>query len=195
MALARHSLSSRRNEGRRSALVVATRSAGEVVLTLLLKKQGDGRTAFTLERADGTRTWQRQERHAAFYAAHDLTHYAVESTLGLRAAFYGLVAGGWDFDDFMPPYPRGPLGAEALWAETLVGLLDVERGTTPPGETMMSAEEFNAQLHAKLHAAQLAPPRDVSEHELTAIREKRDALLSQFAALADGDTLRLVIES
>lgn len=163
------------------------------MLTLLLKKQTDGRSAFTLERADGTRTWQRQARHAAFFAAHDLTHYAVESVLGLQAAFYGLVAGGWDFDDFLPPYPRGPLGAEALWAETLVGLLDVERGTTAPGETMMSAGEFDAQLRAKLAAAGLTLPRALDESRLAEIRARRDALLEEWQRLPAGETLRLVI--
>ncbi|MBA3852795.1 MAG: hypothetical protein C0503_00180 [Gemmatimonas sp.] len=164
------------------------------MLTLLLKKHSDGRTAFTLERADGSRTWQRQERHAAFFAAHDLTHYALETITGLRHAFYGLVAQGWDFDDFLPPYPRGPLGAEALWAETLVGLLDVERGTTAPGDTMMSAEEFNAQLSAKLADAGLTAPRALEEVTLRAIRMRRDALIAEWEALPRGETLRLVID-
>ena len=96
------------------------------MLAFLLKKQADGRSALTLERADGTRTWQRQDRHAAFFAAHDLTHLAVETTLGLREAFLGRVAQGWDFDDFLPPYPRGA--------------------------TRMPAAEFNAQLAATLRA-------------------------------------------
>ncbi len=165
------------------------------MLTLLLKKQPDGRTAFTLERADGTRTWQRQERHAAFFAAHDLTHYAVETVLGLREAFYGLVARGWDFDDFLPPYPRGPLCAEALWAETLVGLLDVERGTTAPGETLMPAAEFDAQLRAKLADAELTPPLELDERSLAEIRARRDALIGEWRALPAGETLRLVIET
>lgn len=165
------------------------------MLTLLLKKQPDGRTAFTLERADGTRTWQRQERHAAFFAAHDLTHYAVETVLGLREAFYGLVSRGWDFDDFLPPYPRGPLCAEALWAETLVGLLDVERGTTAPGETLMPAAEFDAQLQAKLADAELTPPLELDERSLAEIRARRDALIGEWQALPAGETLRLVIET
>lgn len=163
------------------------------MLTLLLKKHPDGRTAFTLERADGSRTWQRQERHAAFFAAHDLTHYAVETRLGLREAFYGLVARGWDFDDFLPPYPRGPLPADALWAETLVGLLDVERATTAPGESLMPAEGFNAQLRDKLSAVSLAIPHTLDEAELLDIRAQRDALLAQWRALPPGDTLRLDI--
>ena len=161
------------------------------MLTLQLKKHADGRTAFTLERADGSRTWQRQERHAAFFAPHDLTHYAVETTCGLRDAFYGLVAQGWAFDDFMPPYPRGPLGAEALWAETLVGLLDVERGTLPPGEALMSAREFETQLEEKLAAAGLTAPRHLDEPTLATIRERRDALIARWQALPAGETLRL----
>lgn len=140
------------------------------MLTVSLKKQSDGRTAFTLERADGSRAWQRQERHAAFFAAHDLTHYAVESLLGLKHAFYGLVAAGWDLGDFLPPYPRGPLNAEALWAETLVGLLDAERASVAPGEAMMPAEEFDGQLRAKLADAKLDAPRGLSEAELGEIR-------------------------
>lgn len=163
------------------------------MLTLLLKKQPDGRTALTLERADGSRTWQRQERHAAFFAAHDLTHYAVETRIGLREAFYGLVAAGWDFDDFLPPYPRGPLPAEALWAETLVGLLDVERGTTAPGEALMTADGFNAQLRDKLTEAALPIPHTLDESELTDIRAQRDALIAEWHALPQGETMRLVI--
>lgn len=163
------------------------------MLTLLLKTHPDGRTAFTLERADGSRTWQRQERHAAFFAAHDLTHFAVETRLGLREAFYGLVARGWDFDDFLPPYPRGPLPAEALWAETLVGLLDVERGTAAPGETLMTAGGFNAELRDKLTEASLAIPHTLDESELADIRTQRDALIAQWQALPPGDTMHLVI--
>lgn len=190
---ARRSRTLKRSAAKREPQVCALRAARRLVLTLLLKKHADGRTAFTLERADGTRTWQRHERHAAFYAAHDLTHYAVETFLGLRGAFYGLVASGWDFDDFLPPYPRGPLNAEALWTETLVGLLDVERGTTAPGERLMSATEFNAALRAKLADAGLDAPRDVTEDDLGAIRRQRDALLAEYAAMPRGETLRLVI--
>jgi hypothetical protein len=161
------------------------------VLTLHLKKQQDGRSAFTLERADGSRTWQRQERHAAFFAAHDLTHYAVETELRLRHAFYGLVAQGWDFEDFLPPYPRGPLGAEALWVETLVGLLDVERGTMPVGTAMMGAEAFEAQLRDTLASAALVAPRGLDEDALRCVRDRRDALLGEWAAVPPGETLVL----
>ena len=31
---------------------------------------------------------------------HDLIHYVVETTLGYREAFFGLLAAGWDIQDF-----------------------------------------------------------------------------------------------
>ncbi|MBK7404918.1 MAG: hypothetical protein IPJ41_09865 [Phycisphaerales bacterium] len=35
--------------------------------------------------------------------SHDLAHYAVETTLNLRRAFFGLVAGGMNLQDFDVP--------------------------------------------------------------------------------------------
>ena len=75
-------------------------------------------------RADGTTTWQKQsERHAAFFSLHDLTHFAVETTLGLKRAFFGLIAEGWDIEDTTGKGARGPLPAEAI---------EVERVAWPP---------------------------------------------------------------
>lgn len=160
------------------------------MLTLRLKKRAGGGSAFTLLRADGTSTWQRQERHAAFFAHHDLEHLAVERTLGLRDAFYGLVAAGWDFDDFLPPYPRGPLPAEALWAETIVGLLDVERAAQGRGAPM-SVEELNAQVMLKFESDGRVPPGVVSDAHLAEIRRQCVALFAQWHDVPPGETLEL----
>ena len=160
------------------------------MLTLRLKRRAGGGSAFTLRRADGTSAWQRQERHAEFFAHHDLEHLAVERTLGLRGAFYGLVAAGWDFDDFLPPYPRGPLPAEALWAETIVGLLDVERaaqGRAP----LMSAAELNAHVALKFEQDARVLPGAVSEPQLAEIRRQCDDLFERWNAVPTGETLEL----
>lgn len=160
------------------------------MLTLRLKKRAGGGSAFTLMRADGSSTWQRQERHAAFFAHHDLEHLAVERALGLRHAFYGLVAAGWDFTDFLPPYPRGPLPDEALWAETIVGMLDVERaqeGRAP----VMSAADLNAQIAVKFASDARVSPGLVSEAQLAEIRRQCDALFAQWQAVPPGESLEL----
>src|SRR3954454_18258245 len=90
-------------------------------IVIRIKKARDGRTALSCTRADGTTTWQRQQGgQAAFFPRHDLTHYAVETTLGLREAFFGLVASGWDMSDFGSPWPRGALPPQANVAELIV---------------------------------------------------------------------------
>ncbi len=163
------------------------------MLTLRLKKRTGGGAALTLVRADGTSTWQRQERHAAFFAHHDLEHLAVERILGLREAFYGLVAAGWDFEDFLPPYPRGPLPAEALWAETIVGLLDVERAQRALDASLMNAAELNAQVALKFDMDGGTPPSAVTEAQLGEIRQLRDELFARWHALPHGDALELSV--
>ena len=122
------------------------------MLTIKFSKRRDGSIISRFERADGTATWQRKEgAQANFFAAHDLTHYALETTLGYRRGFYGLVAEGWDLSDFGTPWPRGPLPADAEPAELIAGLLDGERAA---GERS-SAAEFNEKI-AMYYASQTA---------------------------------------
>jgi hypothetical protein len=164
------------------------------MLTLRLKRRSDGGSAFTLVRVDGSAAWQRQDRHAAFFAHHDLVHLAVEQSVPLRRAFYALVASGWGFDDFLAPYPRGPLPAEALWAETLVGMLEVERAQAAHGAPPMMAGEINAHIASKFGADDRTVPHELRESELREIRRRRDALFAQWHATPPGETLELIFE-
>ena len=73
-------------------------------LLIRMQKKRDGSVTHTCVRRDGSATWQRhQGAQARFFPFHDLTHYAVETVLGMRRGFYGLVAEGWDFADFGTP--------------------------------------------------------------------------------------------
>ncbi len=162
------------------------------MLTLHLKKRLEGGSSLTLERADGSRTFQRQTRHAEFFAAHDCTHYAVESVLGLSTAFYGLIAGGWDFESFEPPYARGPIPPDALFVERLVGLLDVERHQTAAGAAPSSAAELNVFI-AQQYEPSLAP-RQITDAELDLVRHRLSDSLREWAALPAGETLVLRFE-
>jgi len=61
------------------------------MLSIQITKRSDGGGVLRCVRADGSVTWQKQTaRHAAFFALHDLTHFAVETTLGYRQGFFGL---------------------------------------------------------------------------------------------------------
>ena len=156
-------------------------------LRVRFKRSADGTVALTCTRDDGTTTWQRHEgRRAGFFELHDLTHFAVETVLGCREAFYGLIASGWNITDFVARIDQ--LTGEALRVETLVGLLDTERADGVP----RTADELNSQaaLHYKSRGSSDAPPV-VAEEQLAAIRRLRDELFSRWASVPAGESLEL----
>lgn len=54
-------------------------------LLIRITKNRDGSAALSCGRADGSVTWQRHRGpRGQFFALHDLTHYAVETTLAAR---------------------------------------------------------------------------------------------------------------
>lgn len=151
-----------------------------------MSRRSDGRYVLACVREDGSRTWQRDP--GAFFPVHDLTHFAVESVLRLCRAFYGLVAEGWDLSDFGSPWPRGPLPIEALQAEILVGLFDMERAA---GQRM-TAEEFTHWVRVKW-SAECAPgePIRLTDEALAGIRERLAALMRRWQAVPPGASMTL----
>ncbi len=141
-----------------------------------ITKRVDGGGVLRCVRADGTVTWQKQDRHAPFFALHDLTHFAVESTLRIQRGFFGLIAEGWDLEDTTGKGARGPLPREALEVEGIVGLFDAERGSG----AIWTADEFN----------QFAS-RQLTVEEVAQIRARRSDLFKQWSALPPGQTLDL----
>jgi hypothetical protein len=157
-------------------------------LTIRLKKGRDSPSVLTCIRADGSSTWHRL--HPVF-PWHDLAHYAVETTLGLRDGFLGLVARGWDLSAFEKPEARRGLPAEAVWVEFVVGLLlaEVSDGREASGD------EFRATLE-KAIAGKLEAPRGApSDEEIARIRAMILELHGRFAALPPGQTLELLFHS
>ena len=156
-------------------------------ITIRIKKNPDGRTSLSCTRADGTTTWQRQDgAQAAFFPRHDLTHYAVETVLGHRQGFYGLVASGWDLTDFGKPWPRGRIPSDAGLTEMIVGFLDLERGTGQIGQ----AEDLNATL-APYCSENSLPPQLLTDADLNRVRQKRGELFARWEAVKPGEALEL----
>jgi hypothetical protein len=146
------------------------------LLHIEIAKQPDGAGVLRCTRQDGSVTWQKQTRHAAHFALHDLTHYAVEATLGYRRGFFGLIAGGWEVDDTTGKGARGALPDEALDVEHIVGLFDAERASG----ALWTADQFN----------QFAP-RVLTDAEIQKVRALRAALFQQWSAIAPGQKLEL----
>jgi hypothetical protein len=158
-------------------------------LTIRLARKPDGSTLLSCRRPDGSSTWQRRE--GAYFALHDLSHYAAETVLGLRYGFFGLLADGWNITDFGTRWPRGPIPAyaaeEAALAEHVAGALDRERamGMASP------AAAFNALLADAYRAFDRTPPRLLTDDELEGIRATFDALAARWYGLAPGEDLEL----
>jgi hypothetical protein len=158
------------------------------VLLIQITKRSDGGGVLRCVRADGSMTWQKQEsRHAAFFALHDLTHFAVESVLGFERGFFGLVAAGWEINETTGKEARGAIPDQAKEVEYIVGALDSERA----GDVIWSAEDFNRQAAIHAAASGLPEPRPLTDEELTRIRARRTGLFSEWRALEPGKTLEL----
>ena len=165
-------------------------------LTIRMKKAPDGSVAMSCTRADGTVTWQRQDpAKAQFFVRHDLTHYALETVLGHRRGFYGLVAEGWDFTDFGSPWPRGPIPADADPSELWVGFLDAEyagRGTGDGSDPVeLTAADLNAQAAAFYAHHRFPNPPTITDEQLGRIREVLTDLLTRWQRLPPGEVLDL----
>ena len=153
-------------------------------LTIRIKKVPDGPPVLTAVRADGSSTWQRSN---AAFPVHDLVHYSVESALGFRNAFLGLLAQGWELTDFGRPWPRGALPEEAVFAEAIVG--EVWRCFLL--REPLTAAELNERVaaHRKEHGLPLL--RTVTEGELSTAVARLGELAMRWRSLPVGGTLEL----
>ena len=157
-------------------------------LTIRMKKGRDGPHTLACTRADGSVTVQHNRQD--FFPPHDLTHYAVESVLGYRRGFYGLVASGWDLGDFGSADARGGLPSEVDPAELIVGQLDLERGTGVP----VDAAQLNALITDWYgrNAPDQSAPESVSESDLSVIRRMCLDLHARWRTLEPGNAIELV---
>jgi hypothetical protein len=165
----------------------ASGTLGERMLRIQITKKPDGGGVLRCIREDGSVTWQTQpERHAAFFALHDLTHFAVESALAFEHGFFGLIAQGWEIDDTTGKGARGSLPAEAGAVEYIVGAVFSEGSGGA-----VTADEFNefAAIHAT--SGGQPAPRRLTDQDLERVRRLRTELFRKWRAVAPGETLEL----
>jgi hypothetical protein len=158
------------------------------VLQIQIKKRADGSGVLRCVRADGSMTWQKQEgRYAPFFALHDLTHFALETVLGTRRGFFGLIAEGWDIEETTGKSARGPLPDQAREVEYMVGALDSERASG----AIWTAEDFNQQAAIHASAAGGKELRQLTDDELARVRARRAELFAAWRAVEPGKTQEL----
>ena len=161
-------------------------------LAIRLKRHADGSAALTCTRPDGSVTWQRQQgARGLVLPTHDLTHYSVETAMGYKKGFFGLIAAGWEMSDFAAPWPRGVIPQEAREVELLVGLFEVERRTGGN----WSAADLRAQ--GELYAASNRSGRkavampSLTDDDVDKIRAVLNDVLGRWAATPPGEALEL----
>jgi hypothetical protein len=139
----------------------------------------------TCARDDGSSTWFNAGHNGEFFVAHDLLHFAVETTLGFSTAFYGMIAAGRDLTDFGTrggkPDPR-PYTDEAMQAEHIVGLIQVLFPPDIHPNYATFVEAYHEKSSLKLN---------VSQEQLLEIHEKWCDLLHQWHELGDSGYFRL----
>ncbi len=160
-------------------------------MKVLITKRTDGTSVLKCIRADGTETWQKNHgQTAAFFPLHDLTHYSVESELGITDAFFGLVAQGWTIEETGQRGVAARLPADALFVENIVGTLDVERASG----SRWTADEFNENIARHAQQGGRPTPRPLTDDELARIRKRRAELFALWRELPEGETLTLTFD-
>jgi len=143
--------------------------------------------SLTCVRDDGSRTWSAVGRTVG--VRHDLIHYAVETVLGYREAFFGLVAAGRDIHSFGTKHGiKDSYPLEAQHAEQLVGLVQwpaMSGGPALTDDELLSLLADTCSLHN-------LPMPPVTTAQLTAIRAEARVLHRRWDQLAPGNHLDLV---
>jgi len=153
-------------------------------MLIRITKGRNGPNTLTCIRDDGATTWAKVQD---YFPIHDMTHFVVETTLGIPNAFYSLVRDGWDISDFTVKGNAKRIPPEANLVEALVGRLQRE---VMPG-TEFTAESYNEEVVAVLEGIGNPLRRPVTQAELTEMRLLLRELISRWRALEPGESLEL----
>ncbi len=158
-------------------------------LRLQFKKQKDGSAVLTCFRTDGTSTFTKIRPGLE---VHDLAHYVVETALGFKEAFYGLINQGYRVPDFELPRNQRPaalipenLPLESLQTEFIVNQLQIELYNS--GEQ----QAFIPLLQQAMANRNLDFPEVLTSDKVPAMREELRALVSRWQALPTGEAIDL----
>jgi hypothetical protein len=155
-------------------------------MTLEFKKNEGKKHVISYHRDDGTKEWMHADD---FMIMHDLSHFAIEKTLGYKTAFYGMINRGIELTDFLDKTKREAmdLTSEAAYAESMANLflMEIWQGRF---------ENFNQVQQGTLHtSAPDVQPLNLLNDEIDAIRSCLVRLLHQWQKLQPGESIQLQI--
>lgn len=156
-------------------------------MELLFTNTGNGEHVFTCIRKDGSVTWK---KGSVFFMYHDLCHFAVETIIPLKHAFFGLVAAGADISEFDLPREQRTvaISEEAVFSEHLVNLFvtDHTQGIIEniPGIMEAIYSEQGGSVNLALLTGQ----------KIETIRNKINELVTQWKSVHEKKSLQLIFE-
>jgi hypothetical protein len=140
-------------------------------LEIIFKKSYTKNT-ITCRRPDGTATWMEA---IPYRIVHDLTHYVVETELGMRDGFYGMLAGGWNITDFenKQKIRSSDIPANGIRAELIVNMLLTERND---GQEIFNFNSVYADSCGRLNI----PAQPLEPEQLHRLRIRLDDLINKW---------------
>jgi len=150
-----------------------------------LKKHAHKPPTLSCTRSDGSVTWQSYGNHGGFFPFHDIAHFVVETELGYRNAFFGMIAAGRNLGDFGPG-DAVKMHPEAMHAEMLVGLLT----TAEANGTELPFADIKKTIDAKCDEIGI-PPISLSEDQRKVIQSRCSDLSDKWKDLPFGAGLTL----
>jgi hypothetical protein len=154
------------------------RKSEKPCLLIRIKKGKDGPDCLTCLRPDGSSTWQRV---SDFFPLHDLSHLAVETALELADGFYGMVAQGWNLEDFAAP--KGERTAFPIVTVPFEDVVMLFQREYREGR-FYSVEEMNALFSA------LPTPWEITSEQAERIRTLLRELAEQWERVQVGESLK-----
>ncbi len=153
-------------------------------MKIIIKKKSNSKHTITYNREGFKDCWIEADD---FLVLHDLCHFAIESTLRFKTAFWGLVTNGVNPSVFENKITRDALeiSNEAWYSEHLANLLLIEfaQGTF---------DDINEVLEQSLLQQNPSIPIiKISSIELTTIRTLLYKLIQNWKAVKEGDYLSL----
>ncbi|MGI8951627.1 MAG: hypothetical protein ACR2FN_08585 [Chitinophagaceae bacterium] len=156
-------------------------------MEICFKKIREKEHVISCKRKDGSDTWMKTDE---FFVMHDLMHYAVETTLHYKTAFYGMLAQGVSITDFeLPKNERTfSLTKEAGFAENIVNVLFIEL-------RQQKFPDFNSTITEiyRMNNYSEEPPL-LTEIQLQNIRAKFHELCAKWNSLKTNETLQLMFD-
>jgi hypothetical protein len=153
-------------------------------MQIIIKNKGPQKNSISYKRDDQLDYWQEAND---FLVMHDLSHYAIETTLNFTTAFLGIIKRGVNPMDFENKETRDRLilTVEAWYAETLANLFLFEH-------SQGKFEDFNAVFEESLKQTNPElPPLKLNDLEIEKIRKTYQGLLSRWRGLKMNEALVL----